>query len=236
MEDVTFLIQGSLKEDTYKFYCRFYPNVKKIFSTWANNRFINKWRGDYSFHSESDLVLESEVPNRIGFWERRMELQLVSTLKGLNRASDKYLIKLRGDEWYSNLGAVLETIRKDNEGKLFMTPSFVKRWDVWPFRMNDHFVAGKTDDLRIMFESAVLNTVSAEELFEDCWPLPSQSILAMSYMHKKLGNCRDWKKHFKEMFAILPLNPLKLYKISSDDGRRVWYSNFKPDVESMNEI
>ncbi len=235
MKDITFLIQGSLKEDTYKFYCQFYPDIKKIFSTWKNNTFSNKWRGEYSLHSDDDLIIENEMPNRIGCWERRMELDLISTLSGLEKTKTKYMLKLRGDEWYQNLKSVVELCR-DNDEKIFMTSSFIKKWDIWPFRINNHLMAGTTDNFKIMYESSMVNMVTRKELFENCWPLPYQSILALSYIKRKNIECIDLIKYFQELFEIVPLDPLKFYKINSDDGNQTWYSNFKEKFKNIKDI
>ena len=236
MEDTTLLIQGSLKEDTYKFYCNFYPEIPKVFSTWEGNRMSNGWKGCPESHSDGDFFIESKIPNRLGILERRMELDVVSTLVGLKKVSTKFAIKLRGDEWYSNLCEVSRVIEEDQERKLHMAPIFLKKWDAWPFRMSDHILAGNTEDLMLMFETCLANIVTGEEIHPECWPLPSQCILAKGYFGKKMPGSKEPKEGFKRLFGTIDLERLRFYKISSDDGQEYWYSNFKPSIKSMAEI
>ena len=236
MKDATLLIQGPLKEDTYKFYCRFYPEIPKVFSTWRGNQKANDWRGDTDLHSERDIFIESEPPNRIGCWERRIELDVVGTLLGLDKVKTEIVVRLRGDEWYSNLNHVKEMIEKDSEGKLFIAPVFLKKWEAWPFRMGDHIIGGKADDVRMMFETCLANIVTRSELHEECWPLPYQSILARGYLEKKRPGGVNTKEDFRSLFGLVDLERLKLYKVSSDAGKQSWYSNFKPSIANLEDI
>lgn len=235
MPDTTLLIQGPLMEDTYKFYCRFYPEIPKVFSTWKNNKESCRWRGEASLHSADDIFIESKPPNKIGFWERRIELDVVSTLKGLGRVVTGNVMRLRGNEWYSNLDHACEKFGEDSE-KIFTVPVFMKKWDIWPFRMSDHMLLGSMKNIQLMFETCLVNIIKEEELFPQCWPLPSQSILAMGYVLKKADQNEDLKECFKKLFGVVDLDAFKLYKVCSDDGKKSWYSNFNPYIRSFEEI
>lgn len=236
MKNTTLLIQGNLREGSYRFYCSMYPNTPKVFSTWKNNRVSCGWKGDYTLHGKNDILIESDFPNRIGYWDRRMELKILSTMRGLDHVKTEFAIKLRGDEWYSNLAHVEKIIEEDKEDRIFMTPVFLKKWEVWPFRMSDHLLAGKSSNIRLMFKSALVRMIYGEEMLAACWPLPYQSILAMSYLKEKMASCEDWKKCFVETFGIIELERLKFYKVNSEDGNTTWYSNFKPYLNSMDQI
>lgn len=235
MDDVSLLIHGPLKEDTYKFYCRFYPEVPKIFSTWEGNEKSNDWRYRADLHSSKDVYIKNKSPNRIGCWERRMELDVVSVLSGLEKVRTGLVIKLRGDEWYSNLHHVYEAMEKDNE-KMLMLPVFLKKWEVWPFRISDHLLAGRKSNLELMYETCLINIALGRELDHYCWPLPRQSILAMGYVKKKMRGDMDAKESLKALFGIVDLNKLKYYKVSSENGTESWYSNFKPFIENLETI
>lgn len=235
MPDTTLLIQGPLMEDSYKFYCTFYPEIPKVFSTWEGNKKSCRWKGNATIHSKDDVLIENKPPNRIGFWDRKIELDVVSTLKGLGRVKTENVARLRGDEWYSNLDHAFEKFSHDCE-KIITVPVFMKRWDAWPFRMSDHLLFGRLNDIQFMFDACLINIVKEEELFPECWPLPLQSILAMGYVMKKRKENEELKDGFKRLFGTIDLEKLKLYKVCSDDGRRVWYSNFEPYIQTIEEI
>lgn len=239
MKDTTLIIHGPLKEDTYKFYCTFYPEIPKIFSTWEGFKRDNDWKfSTANMHSAQDILIESRVPNRLGCWERKMELDVVSALVGICRAKTNLLIKLRGDEWYSKLNTVVEAVERDGGEKLFMAPIFLKKWSPWPFKMSDHLLAGLTDNIRLMYETCLSNIVVGSELYSNCWPLPSQSILAKGYVEKKRPcvTDADRKEDFKKLFGLVDLDLLKFYKVNSDSGKDSWYSNFKPSIANLAEI
>jgi hypothetical protein len=236
MGDTTLLIQGPLKEDTYRFYCSFYPEIPKVFSTWEGNGASNGWRPGPKLHSDGDFFIENKFPNRLGSLERRMELDVVATLVGLKRVRTKFVIRLRGDEWYSNLCLVSRAVEEDPKKRIHMAPIFLKKWEAWPFGMSDHILAGRTEDLALMFETCLSNIVTEEEIHPECWPLPSQCILAKGYFGKKMPDSKDPKEDFKRLFRTIDLDRLKFYKVSSHNGRESWYSNFKPSIKGMAEI
>lgn len=235
MEDTTLLIQGQLREDTYKFYCNFYPEVPKVFSTWTNNCEFSRWKGLPNIHSSSDEFFENEVPTAAFPWDRRLNLELVSMSSGLDMVKTKYVIKLRGDEWYSNLCLAKNYVVNDPE-RIFMASIFVKKWHIWPARMSDHILVGSKERIKMLYNSCLSGVSELSEVFKDCWPIPYQSMLAMSYIRKNNKNVTDMKSEFQKLFGLIFLDDLRYYKVCSDDGRTHWYSNFNPIVRSLDEV
>lgn len=225
MPDTTLLIQGPLMEDTYKFYYRFYPEVPKVFSTWEGNRRGKGWYGKANLHSDGDIFLENKRPERFGIYSKDVELFVAGTLAGLGAVRTKYCIYLRGDEWYSNLDVFEKELNKKPE-VIQSVSVFFKKWAACPFHPSEHVVAGKTELLRIMFGSSMINMVTKKKISPSDRPLPRISIVCKSYMDAMLGESSDWKGDFKHMFAIMQLERLKYYKVTSEESGRVWYSNF----------
>ena len=223
MPDTTLLIQGPLMEDTYKFYCRFYPEIPKVFSTWEGN--CKDWREPSDKHSSGDFFLEVKKPERFGIYEVGLDRRVVGTLVGLEKVKTNYCVVLRGDEWYSNLDGLEKTMEADSD-RIHTTSVFFRKWDVCPFHPGDHLLAGNTDNLRLMFGRTMINMVTRKRLDPSGRPLPAAAVLGRSYMEAKVGESSDWRGDFAKSFGIVPLEWLKYYKVVSDESGRVWYSNF----------
>lgn len=266
MMDTTLLVQGSLREDTYKFYCRFYPDVPKVFSTWEGNEYVNKWgvryfedmkktelkRSGVLYEGENTMIVENKVPRR--FHKRQnFDLQLTSTLSGLRFVHTKYVIKLRGDEWYSNLCRVEDTLLKD-EGKIMFAPIFFRRWEFVPFHISDHLMAGEKEDVKIMFGESLKAVLSGRVLSyeDDCndgmdasspyacglGNYVAESMLGRMYIEAKHENRKDYKHLFKRNFGVIDLNQLTPYKVCANCSGKIWYSRFEDSdsIASMEEL
>jgi hypothetical protein len=236
MKDTTLVIQGAIKEDTYRFYCSFYPDVPKIFSTWDGNSQEKGWTIEQDLHGPNDLFLENKKPNDYGV--QNFNLQVLSTLTGLHEVGTKYAIKLRGDEWYSNLSVVEELVRA-NEKKIHTISVFFRKWEVCPMHPSDHLMASTTENLVTMF-SRCLTNISNNKIRpseKECVGLlsfatPMEYGLAKSYMDAKLKKKRYSKEDFRSLFDIVPIEKLKYYKVTANGLGRVWYSNFNPSEDS----
>jgi hypothetical protein len=247
MEDITLVIQGRLLEDTYDFYCTMYPDTKKIFSTWDRNEQECGWKGVANRHSPNDIFLRNGKPNKFGYYHqdfhKSIEYQLVSTIFGLNSVETRYAIKLRGDEWYSNLNLVADILKYDPE-RIHTGTVFFRKWSIWPYHPSDHLMAGKTENLKLMFDRCLLNILSGNNIHPSQWPLPSECVLGKSYMDAKIGDSKNPKEDFKKLFGIISMEMLKYYKITYNGMNRVWYSNFDPNddgcweksISSMDEL
>lgn len=225
MDNTTFVVQGDLNEDTYRFYCRFYPSVPKVFSVWEDNKGNKEWKDNADIHGPSDFFIRSKKPERFGLYEIGLDRRVVGTLIGLEKVKTKYCVVLRGDEWYSNLAYVGEMM-KSYPDRIHTTSMFFRKWETCPFHMGDHLLAGSTENLRLMFGRTMINMVTKNKLNPSGRPLPAAAILGRSYMEAKFVESSDWRGDFAKSFGIVSLDNLRYYKVVSDESGRVWYSNF----------
>lgn len=263
MGDTTLLVQGPLMEDTYKFYCRFYPEVPKVFSTWEGNEEQKGWRdrpfeivkndhlrmSQVFYVNEETIVVKNKIPQRF-YTRQNFDLQLTSTLSGMRFVKTKYVVKLRGDEWYSNLSRVSELILMD-DAKIYFTPIFFRKWDFLPFHVSDHLLAGGRQNIKTMFGECL------KAIFEGRIPLydmeqneltvpianisnayVAESMLGRMYLETKRDSDKDYKTLFKENFGIIQLSDLVPYKLQANYFGKVWYSKFDDcnSILSMEEL
>jgi hypothetical protein len=229
------IVQGKLKKDTYNFYKKIYKDVEVLFSTWDEK--------SIDFANDDESVVRMKQPIKFSLYSRDLELKVVSTLAGLEPVKSEYVMVVRGDEWFSNLDHVFSLMEKSPE-KIFGVPVFFRSWDACPFHFSTHMIAGRRENVKLMFDRCVINMVVARVLYEERRPLPDASILAKGYMDAVLGGSENWKEDFRRLFGIVDLERLKYYKVASDDSGRQWYSNFDPhgdgswerSIKSMEEL
>lgn len=167
---------------------------------------------------------------------------MTSTLSGLKFVETKCVVKLRGDEWYSNLSRVNDQLSGDDD-KIYFAPIFFRRWDFLPFHISDHLLAGKKQNIKAMFGECL------KAIFEDRIPsygegalnsekYVAESMLGRMYLETKKNFGGDHKAMFKDNFGIIELAGLAPYKLQANCAGRVWHSKFDDcdSITSMEEL
>jgi hypothetical protein len=220
--DFTLLIQGKLLDSTYKFYFENYNEFPIIISTWEDCTLII---------DDSIQLIKSKYPDKFG--NGNGNLQVHSTLIGLENVKTKYVLKLRGDEQYSNLQHAMQLLTK-NDDKILTSPIFFRKWEVIKYHISDHLIIGKTENLLKMFKTTYhkFNDANADKLYKK---EPPESVLGKSYIEerelKKLTDDIDNTKLMIKYYDILDLDNYKPYKIVANCFKKVWIDNFIPEKE-----
>jgi hypothetical protein len=227
MEQVTLLIQGKVLQSTYDFYYKSYPNIPIIVSTWENSDII---------YNKNTTLIKSKYPTDFGHQNKNLQIQ--STITGLSFVATKYVIKLRGDEEYSNLEYAINMLLK-NDDKILTSPVFFRKWSVYPYHISDHILIGKTLNINKMFFAAASNDDLGDDIYIH-YDVPEQ-VLCKFYIENregvKLDNNSDNKKYMIKYFDIISLDNHKPYKIVANIQNKIWYNNFIPESEySISEI
>jgi hypothetical protein len=145
MNDLTILIQGRCEIEQIKRWIENYKDINIILSTWddvnLNLEFPSNW-----------IVIQSPYKDRYATNCRNIDLQVESTLAGLQFVKTKYTIKVRGDEYWSNMHLVYEKIKTD-ENKILCGSMFFRPIDLYAFHISDHIIGATTDNIKFMFEN-----------------------------------------------------------------------------------
>jgi len=235
MEDVTILIQGKITQETYNFYVESYPQYPIVISTWSNNQL------DLSYFPNNLTLVQSHLPTNSG--EQNMNYQFISTINGLNNVKTKYVIKFRGDEYYSNIDSIVESI-KSNPNKIWTAPIFFRHPIHFKYHISDHIIGGTIESIKFMY-SAAKYAFDNELIFHikdgvkyKFWE--PEIHLTRSYLMAKhttdLVN-ENASELMIENFDIFDLDKLKPYKIIANIFGRYWDSDFIPHAnESISNI
>jgi hypothetical protein len=177
-------------------------------------------------------LLISKLPKESGF--QNLNYQLVSTLNALNRIKTPYAIKVRGDEQWSNLDTIYNTI-KINPNKLWCSSVFFRSWQFCHYHASDHIIAGTLENLLTMFQSTKYNFENEVVYYikngERVLYWEPEIMLTRSYVKSKLPSKYervDGRILMKELFDILDIQLLKPFSIKANIFKKS-YTEFIPE-------
>jgi hypothetical protein len=226
MQDVTLIVQGRITQETFDFYVKNYTGWNVVISTWVGLDI------DYSELPDGFTLLISKLPKESGF--QNLNYQLVSTLNALNRIKTPYVIKVRGDEQWSNLESVYKSL-KTNTNKIWCSSVFFRPWIYMHYHISDHIIAGTLENLLTMFQSTKHNCDNKLIYYikngERVLHFEPELMLTRSYVKSKLPNKYekvDGRILMKELFDILDIQILKPFSIKANIFKKS-YTEFIPE-------
>ena len=232
MNNFTILIQGKLDYDCLNFNIKKYSDIPIVISTWEDEIETIPIK-----KSNNVKIIFNKIPEKCG--SGNFNLQCISTLKGLELVDTNIVIKIRGDEYYSNLLSLVPNIIEKR--KIYCSPIFFRSMKIEFYHISDHLIVGYKSDIYAMFknsyasfllESDINNTGNSKE-----YCLTSSYLKYKGYNHLFLGNnpiidnINEGKLAMIENFDIINLELLKPYKIVSNFLNYIWYDNFDPNQE-----
>lgn len=227
MKNVTLLLQGKILQETIDFYVKHYPTTNVVISTWIGSDL------NFSKLPETYNVVLSKLPKEGG--HQNINYQVESTCSGLNFITTDYVIKLRGDEYYSNLDYVAYEVAM-NPFKLQCSPIFFRHWEFMPYHISDHIIGGTLENVKLMFEKTKYNlkhklvyNIQNGAKF-DFWE--PEINLTRSYLMGKephrWGDI-DGRQLMVDNFDILNIKKLEPYKIVANIFKASWTKDFVPE-------
>lgn len=233
MENVTLMLQGNVKQEVLDFFLQYYPKLNMVISTWFEH--VSLAYPEPNELPPNFMVVQSKQPiNTKGY---SIFYQLVSTVNGLKHVDTEYVIKIRGDEFVSHLEYILECMEKEPD-RIHTSPVFFKKWNRCSYHISDHLVAGRTENIRKMFEGAKEDYDM--NLFDKVTFIPEQ-VITLAYLKRKeqvfdFGNV-DGPELMRKNFRILDLERMIPYKVVANCFQAVWYSNFIPECnDSISDV
>lgn len=220
MSDLTVIIQGCPSQETVDFHLEHYQNYQVIYSIWD-------WDTTSIPTSSKVKVIRSSSLQDTG--SHNFALQVYSTARALEQTETPYAIKLRADEYYSNIDYIFESMVRD-PSRLHVLPIFFRPWHLFPFHISDHLIAGTTDNLKAMFESC------DQEIKKSNWQWLNSTTpeigLTEMYLKERTGQDITGRRELMpKHFNILDLTQLEPYLVSVNLMKAKFYSNFCPNFD-----
>lgn len=170
MTDCTILLQGRINEECLNEWIKNYSDSKVILSIWEDEEI---WR--YQIPEKWEIYI-NQYP-LVRFWEHaNLDYQLITTLTGLKAVTTKYVIKMRCDEYWSNVENIYNKILL-NDKKIITGSMFFRKWGMYPFHCSDKILAGKTENIHKMFLKTLENLT--QKIWENKIP---ESQLALGWV------------------------------------------------------
>ena len=226
MKDVTLIIQGRLYQDSYDFYIKNYTQCPVIISTWTDCKI------DFSNIPNNFIVILAPLPLDSG--KQNINYQLVSTLNALKRVTTPLVIKIRGDEYYSNIESIYNQIKME-QNKIHTASIFFRAWQFAEYHISDHIIAGTKERVMLMFKESKKNFDTGEMNISK-WKLEGkfhrwitteapEERITKSYLNS-IDPFRydiiDGVILMKEHFDILDITKLFPYKIKANIWEAEW--------------
>lgn len=229
--NTTIIIQGNIDYACVISTINSANNIPIVISTWP-------WcdTSPYAYMPGIDTIINNP-PNDPGIYNYMMHL--ISTIEGCKRVKTKYVIKVRGDEFY-NYNKLIKFI-EDNEELIYVAPIFFRNFSYcpYPYHISDHLIAGKTDYILNMFESAKKRyelTMSHDDCKE--WGLTMAHLRNMGF--EDFSNLELGKKEMKKRFNIIKMENLMPYRVTANLYNSIWYNNFIPhhhaSIENIEDL
>ena len=232
IKDLTILIQGRCEEEQIQLWIDNYSDWNVILSTWIdydlNLNFPNNWK-----------IIKSEYPKRFADMQN-IDLQIVSTLNGLKEVKTDYVLKVRGDEFFSNLSLVYNRM-KEVHPKVLVSSIFFRPLGLYLYHISDHFICTTKENLNTMFQSTY-NFLSKYTKFNNS----PESHFGFCFIHSKenwisynVDNYIDVNDEMiKKWYSIFDVNELKPYIISqSNESGRIYYrDNYGYNSHNIKEL
>lgn len=237
MHDVTIILQGPTNNKIskninrgirkIKEYCKF-GNV--ILSTWKTNEI--KPTKKYLSKNNIEIIESNEDLYKNMYRDANMNFQVASTLNALKKVRTKFAIKLRTDEFYSDLSEFIKKI-ENNPNKIVTNNVFFSKNDYEPFHPSDHVIGGTTENMVKKFGyafNACNKFGGIKQVRSDVFGIPEwrnrdgnnkvspEVFLCLCYL-KSIGvdvKLEDSVEIMKEHYDVVPLDKMGKFECKYD--------------------
>lgn len=199
--DVTFIIQGLPKEETFiKLICSLLRVGYVHLSIWN--------RDTLNLDEVTNFVKQNGIQNG-----QNIYLQVHSTLFGLIQCKTHYAIKVRADEWYDDFSEFILSMKK-HPNKITTHTMFFRTISQYPYHISDHVIGGTKENLLKMFNNAKYMLETKEHLPKIPRMLPHcpEQWLTVAYM-RNFYSQDELKDNIKEkMITHFHIVPIGIFK------------------------
>lgn len=232
INDFTIIIQGRCELEQLQLWIDNYSDWNVVVSTWndfdLDIKFPQNWK-----------IIKSEYPP-FDFHCQNLEKQVVSTLNALKEVNTEYVVKVRGDEYYSKLELVYNKMKEVHPKVLCSSIFFRPLW-LYPFHISDHLICSTKQNIKIMFEKC-LEMLSKVKKFNNS----PETHLGFSFVAGKENlDLFDLEKYLdrneelmKKWYHIIDINELQPYIAteSNIDGRIYYRNNYGNGSHNIKEL
>jgi hypothetical protein len=225
--EFTLIIQGKLSIYTLLSILKYKEefNIVIVTPKTSNEKLIKECFNISISNQNISCILYDENVNRPEFNNvQNRYFHFLSTHLGLEVSSTKYSIKLRSDEFYSDLNPFMKKI-KENPDKIITNDVFFRKSSFKRFHPSDHLVGGKTQLMRKIFTKAKNYSENPKEIQNSPWRRDDESITAENQLCFSIFDIKENPETEKSDYKLMKDN-IDIV-LSQDLGffRVAWNSN-----------
>lgn len=201
MEDCTILLQGKINKECLELWISNHKNDNLVLSVWEDENLE-----PYNI-PKNWIVVKNQYPLIRFNPTANLDYQIITTLYGLYKINTKWVIKMRADEYWSNLDNIFDKM-KSNSNKIVSGSMFFRKWGLYPFHCSDKILGSTVSNLIAMFESTLHNLEIKywDSKIPECqlglgWLMVNEPDVNFSEYIKKIS-----KKEFNQQTTFKALN------------------------------
>lgn len=211
---IALIIQGNtLSECIDKYIEQYYDYFDEII--------ISSYKSDYlesvSHRNLSKLkILYNDTTISASYYNTsNMYLQAYTTLHGLKTTTCDFCVKVRGDEFYSNLNTIKWDYDKLNINNVFVSPNM-------KFQISDHMIGIARDTLIKVFSNIMINCIYNE--YVNHIPLDSpEQIICMEYFNIINADVSlSWQNILIKYINLIYMEDLEPFRIAFNGANEVY--------------
>ena len=185
----TILLQGKINEEALNLWVKNHSESKVVLSIWEDEDLSS-----FNIPEKWNVVI-NHYPFIRFRPQANLDYQIITTLHGLQYVETDWVIKMRADEYWSNLDKIFDKM-KSNPDKIVSGSMFFRKWGMYSFHCGDKILGGTTDNITLMFESTLHNLEM--KLWDETIP---ESQLGLGYVMAKdnLLNNKDIREKLNHM-------------------------------------
>lgn len=225
IKNTTLLIAGPIHQNTIQMIEKYRSVFKIIVSTYKENKNVNL---DKLQSLDKNLVIiESQLPEVKDMYNsQNIYYQCFSVLNGLQLCKTEYVMKLRSDEFYSNLDKL---VKKLPSNKISTSNIFVRDVGYKPFHLSDHIIVGGVELIFRGFQDLKRYIEQNKSTKHDIMDIlngktPAETKIFLFSFFNMIGYCiMDWHNlnntkifaYLKKYFFVFDVKHLMPYSIKS---------------------
>lgn len=163
MDDVTIILQGRINSECLKRWVDTYFDWNVIVSSWTRVDGNDNQIGISTIPKKWSLLISQQPQKTIDI--SSLQYQIQSTTNAFPYVKSEYLIKARGDEFYSNLHRFVREMKYKKE-QIICSDIYYRGFQGNHFHISDHLIGGTTENVKGMFENTF-------EQISDGWKMAS---------------------------------------------------------------
>jgi hypothetical protein len=194
--------------------------------------------GEHELHGVLQEMQDKKYSNN-----QNVYLHTMSTLKGIDQCTTRFVVKVRADEFYRNMYPIISHLQA-NPDKIVTNNVFARKISKYAFHVSDHVIGGSKENMYLMFSVSKENLQSRKQDGK-C----AEQHLVQGYLRARGSaplptDYNQVKALMQTYFHVVSIRQMGNYRVIANSVNKIvltlenssqYYAKFV-DVESIDEM